>query len=646
LAALAGGTVLWATQARLALRPGQAGFDRVLRGATARGLVSEGAAIHLPGFARSGRGAVGLAFAAASHRPTALHVRIDDGPWMRLDPGAVTLSLPPAPTPTLRIAFRVEGGPVRILWLTARGAGPRARVAALVAGVFALVCAMRRPALGFLGGGAVAVAAVLPGAALAWPVSAGRLGPALVLLAAGLLLLARRGERRSWSDAGIVLALVFGAWVRVVFAASTGSWDTDYWRAWMHRTSQVGVVQAYGPGESFSIVRVRDELAGRKEIFQVEEGGRRFVIDYWPLALVLWQASHRVVAWLAPGLTHLEADSVAAKLPALLGDLLAWPALLLAFAPDRRRALVLAAWYWALPVSWLSSGVLGYLDGVLPPLMVLALHWADRGRPRAAGALLAVAGWIKPTALLVAPALLVALARRGARLRTAVLSGAAVSAAVLLPFVLGGTLVTMLVHCTRLFFQQNLSGGFPNPWWLLSWALGVAAGAPATAATAHVSIDAVSFARAVGVLAFLAGAVLLARVQARGPASAQLAGALLVLWYGMAAVGVHENHPHPLMLLLVATGLRGARLRLLAGLSALVYVGDLLALSGLGRLHGPRLLWLEPLAVAAGHARLALGFDLTVLLAALAVAVTAAAFAWFSSLSRGLSEADQAGSTS
>jgi len=48
-----------------------------------------------------------------------------------------------------------------------------------------------------------------------------------------------------------------------------------------------------------------------------------------------------------------------------------------------------------------------------------------------------------------------------------------------------------------------------------------------------------------------------------------------------------------------------------------VYVGDMLALSGLGRYHGARYLWLLPWAQSADGLRMAAGIDLTLLLALL-----------------------------
>ena len=84
--------------------------------------------------------------------------------------------------------------------------------------------------------------------------------------------------------------------------------------------------------------------------------------------------------------------------------------------------------------------------------------------------------------------------------------------------------------------------------------------------------------------------------------------------YASLAVGVHENHPHAMVLLLLATGLRGRALPLVAAMVAGVYTFNMVLMSGLGRLHGTRYLAIEPLAARVAGWRMAAGFDLTLLL--------------------------------
>jgi hypothetical protein len=117
----------------------------------------------------------------------------------------------------------------------------------------------------------------------------------------------------------------------------------------------------------------------------------------------------------------------------------------------------------------------------------------------------------------------------------------------------------------------------------------------------------------------------------RGPGPALVSATALFFAYGMFGVGVHENHPHPLFLLLLGTGPPSRRLRRLwAGLSC-VYVVNMLFMSGLGRFYGVRHAALEPLVRWISGLRHAPGFDLTLVLALANLAL----FSWLlSSLAR------------
>ena len=76
---------------------------------------------------------------------------------------------------------------------------------------------------------------------------------------------------------------------------------------------------------------------------------------------------------------------------------------------------------------------------------------------------------------------------------------------------------------------------------------------------------------------------------------AALAAATLFFSYAMLATGVFENHVHPLFLLLLAGGLVTRRCRIVFAGAALVYVLDVLAMSGLGRFYTCRhLVLVEP----------------------------------------------------
>jgi hypothetical protein len=74
-----------------------------------------------------------------------------------------------------------------------------------------------------------------------------------------------------------------------------------------------------------------------------------------------------------------------------------------------------------------------------------------------------------------------------------------------------------------------------------------------------------------------------------------LAGATVFFSYAMLATGAYENHIHTLFLLLLAGGLVTRRCQVVFAVGAIVYVVDMLVMSGLGRFYTWRYLVVEPL---------------------------------------------------
>jgi hypothetical protein len=136
-------------------------------------------------------------------------------------------------------------------------------------------------------------------------------------------------------------------------------------------------------------------------------------------------------------------------------------------------------------------------------------------------------------------------------------------------------------------------------------------------------------AHALGRALWATAAVATFLVQRRRPGlrPALLAAATLVFSYAVLATGVYENHVHPLFLLLLAAGLETRRERVIAAAAAIVYVLDVLLLSGLGRFYTMRYLPLAPLTPDWQAVRMAMGFDFTLVLA-VANLVLLAAWGW------------------
>jgi hypothetical protein len=629
--ALAALGVVGVTAFPVRLDPGTVAWRRLVRGAEADGRVPRGAVILLPGLARHGPALVRIEMQADG--PVLLGASLDGAPlaWSR-SPGnaSVAIPIPPGRAGGARLELRVGPGssPPRIRSLAVTPPRPPRLFPILMAFVLAaaLTAALLRSrgtsfalGAGLFGAGILVLAETPPLLLMTLP-AAGATLPVLfpvALLAASAVVASRleRETRRAYGRAVLVVAaFVFGAWVRGAFLASAGSWDTEYWKAWTVRAADHGVTRVYGDPGALPAGRLLAQMRGEEDLWKVEFAGRPFVVDYPPLAMFLWRWSYAAVVRGGAGLDPPEVRNVAVKLPAVLGDVAGVAVLLWALG---RRGLGWAAVYWAAPVSWLSSAALGYLDGAYAPLVAAALVAAGRGRRGWAGAWLATACLVKPTAVVVAPAVAIALIPRG--IGRAVLAGLAVAFATLAPFALAGTLGAAVVHVYRILFQGTLSGGFPNPWWILGHALDVARhGAALADRVRFVQLAAAPFpAPTVGVALFAAAAAFVAWRQRRapGPGPAALAGAALVFAYAMLAVGVHENHPHPMFLLLLCTGLPTRRLRLLAAGTAAVYVLNMLMLSGVGRFYGPRYAALEPAARALATWRMAPGFDFTLVLA-------------------------------
>jgi len=577
------------------LEPGARTWTRNVGGATPTGRVFERAVVRLPGLRRSEAGQIRIRVGGAR---TVFRVGVDRGPLQILRAnrdGEAVITLPAQATPgTLVDLLPGKGDPP----LTVRKITVQTASAPLWPALLAwVVTAVATDVMGSWAFG-LALASFL-GLAASGSLSSWWLP--LGLLAVSVILGGRR--RRYWESVGLAAALVFGLWVRVYFLASAGSWDTEYWKAWMARAVDHETARVYGDADAVPDGEFLDQLRGKTELWRTTYQGREFVVDYPPLAMTLWRWSWFAVRAVAPGMERGEAENAAVKLPPVLGDVGAVLLLLWIFRRKRRRGLVLAALYWALPISWLSSGVLGFLDGAYAPFAVAGLVAAAARRPAWSGVLLAVAALIKPQALILAPAAAAALVRDGSSMKRAWVFGFGTVVVALVPFALAGTLDEAVVHVFRILFQERLSAGFANPWWLIGRFVSDAAYAP---------VDALGFPAkpvALGTFALVAAFILWRK------RDVLVAGGGLMFAYAMLALGVHHNHPHVMFLAFAATGLSSRIRSWLVGMLGASYVLNMLCLSGLGRFYGSRYLAIEPLASWALELRWALGFDLTLALA-------------------------------
>ena len=601
---------------------GSLAWTRIVRGPTADGILYPGARalIALPDLPRSHAREVVLDGVSLGGPPAVLSVSVDGAIAVKVAVDGrrpATVAIPAARHRGLRLDITAERGapPARLRGVTVGGAWPPPVLLLVVVLLCALVAAGAATVETLDARASIGLALVAAGCslllftamtgALAAGLSGVSTGAAVVLIAAGIAGAARlsRTSRIALARAGLLVAAVsFGAGARWIFAPSAGSWDMEYWRAWTESAIARGVTGAYGP--PLAPGAFIPTLRGDEPLWMVSHEGRQFPIDYPPLAIAAWRAA---ASWIEP--TDASSWNVALKLPALAGDLLA-VAILVWWWPGGRSGARAAALYWAIPPSWLSSATLGYLDGAYAPFVLAAAVASASGRAGLAGGALAVAALIKPTALVAAPAIAVALLAPR-RIVSAAAAGLGVVAVALLPLAVAGTLGTAIAHIVPILYQERLSGGYANVWWLLG-----AAVSGETAPVPYVRIDSVLVpVRALGVAAFAAAATLicLALARTRGTTETVAASAALFAAYGVLAVGVHVNHPHPMVLLFVAAGMAAWRwpaVALIAG-----YAVNILLLEQLGRIAGPRYGPLDGASDGMGTIRSGLGFDLTVPLA-------------------------------
>ena len=270
---------------------------------------------------------------------------------------------------------------------------------------------------------------------------------------------------RGWFPAAVVL----GATVRLAALPLPGTHDVVVWKIWSYVASHEGVSRMYGVGGSPPERRIL--------VFR----GAETTVDYPPIALAELGAAGRVYRWIThnrypdgtPLIVTLKAASVLADAAFVL---------LLYFGVRRIGGRAVARWattaYCLNPAVILDGSMLGYLD----PLFILpaggSLVAAALDAPAAAGALAATAVLTKPQAVVLLPALALAIwngrpAARGssARVARAGAGAAAVTIIAVGPVVAAGAWANMLLALSRLGHHDMLSGNACNLWWIVGYLL-------------------------------------------------------------------------------------------------------------------------------------------------------------------------------
>lgn len=251
-------------------------------------------------------------------------------------------------------------------------------------------------------------------------------------------------------DHAVLMILGAGLLLRLPLIGSLGyPPDIAYWKSWLSYATEFGIWNVY----------------------QLDLPGQA----YPPVMMILLYTLGSLYRLILPAAGDSQLLTAVVKLPAVIGDLAA--AGLLAAIARRgvgerglgpRGAATLLALHPA--AIWLSS-FWGQVDLLLGGLVVAA-WWRILSRsPAAAGALLSLALFTKPQAMIILPAAVALLTRRcgGRGPARALAAGGIVAAALCLPFVFAGygsKLVGIYTGAGNVYPYLSLSAF--NPWGIVS----------------------------------------------------------------------------------------------------------------------------------------------------------------------------------
>ena len=428
------------------------------------------------------------------------------------------------------------------------------------------------------------------------------------------------------------LGLVLRVWALPLW----GTFDTEVQKAWSARAASAGLADIYGPADRELIAAARSRggsPAARllttpfpRTIFQW--GTADYFVDYPPGSVLVLCAAGKLYGLLAPGLPNRPLFNAAINVAPLLASLVI--ALLLRSSADDRAGRWRALAFWLNPAVFLAAPVLGYQDPIFAALGLAAVLALMSRRHAAATALVVASALVKPQGVLLLPVLVaVVLRESGPRVWLwSGLAGLGTAAAILSPWWTSGHLLSALDGFRRPLSQGTLAPLGLNVWWIAGWAMQWARGAPLPLAAivpidafrAWAGVDPRLVSRILLAAATGAGLWLLLRARREDRRMIPLVVILQVHAYALLGTSVHENHTFLAVALApLLIGVWPQAMRLLALASAFLFASLYFA-AGFGR----------RITTQAGLEafRMAMGLDLSVLVAAAHVVLVALLFVW------------------
>jgi hypothetical protein len=259
--------------------------------------------------------------------------------------------------------------------------------------------------------------------------------------------------------------------LRVATLPLPGHDDVLSWKIWSYAGSR-DVTAMYGVGGDPPTRGI------------VTWGEQWTTVDYPPLFLYEYALVGRLYRGLYPDYPDGLALLIAVKLPVLLASagltwLLFWAVRRVSRRDNTARWAALA--YWLNPATIFGGELLGYVDPLFLLPAIAGLVLAVLGRPGWAGVLAGLAIATKPQAVLIGPALAVALWSQGgvpAMLRAGVTCGS-VLVVTGLPFYMRGALPNMWLAFGAFYARRDTMSAYAaNIGWIINWALRCQVGFP------------------------------------------------------------------------------------------------------------------------------------------------------------------------